>query len=235
MREIGVVISYGAIFLSFICYFFGFWTASNLIKSLETNSQKFVAFFLAFLSLVSFVSFSFGISVWHSAGNHFVQNCGDFSILRTNGSGSAYKNYYSDGITNYYSDGITINGYGNFNTCQEFAQSIFKVENCNIKPIFIKKSGQLNQYGQIEFSSKNFFKVRNLNSRNLTELINCLVEKGLEIKFNNGNSTTCLTNNVIIDLKENGEKLLDTMAFNIFGNPIVYNSLTQKYYFAEGC
>lgn len=192
-----------------------------------SNVQKFVAFFLAFLSLVSFVSFGFGISVWHSAGTHFVQNCGDFSILRTNGSGSTYKNYYSDGIT--------INGYENFNTCQEFAQSIVKVENCNIKPIFIKKSDQLSQYGQIEFSSKNFFKVRNLNSGDLTELINCLVEKGLEIKFNNGNSTVCLTNNVIIDLKENGERLLDVMAFNIFGNPIIYNSLTQKYYFANGC
>ena len=219
LREIIVFISCGAIFLSVICYFFGFWTTSNLIKLFETNSQKFIAFFLAFLSLVSFVCFSFGIAIWHGAGTHFVQNCGDFSILRTNGSGSTCKGYYSDEVR--------INGYGNFNTCQEFAQGIVKVENCSVKPIFIKKSDQLNQYCQIEFSSKNFFKVKNLNRENLTELINCLVEKSLEIKFNNGNSTVCLTNNVIIDLKENGERLLDVMTFNIFGNQIVYNILQK--------
>jgi hypothetical protein len=226
LKETGTFISYGVIILSIIFYFFGLWVSFDLIKKLQKSFTKIIAFLLIFLSLISFVFFCFGLFIWHSSGTHFVQNCGEFSIFRTYGSGSIYKIYYSDGVQ--------INSYGNFNTCQEFAQNITKVENCKIKPIFIKKSVKLSPYGQIEFDTKNFVKVKNLKSQDLTELINCLEEKGLEVKFNIGNSAMCSTNNAVIKLRGE-EKLLDVTAFNIFGNPIVYNSTTQKYYFAQGC
>jgi hypothetical protein len=56
-----------------------------------------------------------------------------------------------------------------------------------------KKSEKINQYCQTEFGDKNLSKIKNLNFQDLTELISCFQQKGLEIKFDIDNSTICLT------------------------------------------
>jgi len=224
LREIGVIISYGAIILSVICYVFGIWIIFGSIKRLKPNFQMFLALALSLLSLCSFVLFLVGVSIWHSAGTHFVQNCGDFSILRYNGSGSTYHAYYSDGVQ--------INSVAD--DCQTNSDNIKKVESCSVKPIFITKEFVEPPYTNIP--QKIYFtansNVRSLNSDNLTELINCLENNGLDIVSQDKLFCDNVDHTSILQADE---KLLDRILFFRFAVPIIYNETTKNYYFLKDC
>ena len=224
LRELSWIISYGAIFFSCFWYIFYFRRFYYLVAKISFGFQKISIILSILLSLTSFTFYGFGVYVWHFAGTHFVKNCGEFSILRYNGSGSTYSGYYSNGIQ--------INSVAD--DCQTSSKHINRIEICNIKPVFIAKKFIDLPYTNIP--QKIYFppssNVSNLDSNNLTSLINCLNENGMEIAFSI--SSFCKNYNLTNTLKSE-EKLLDRSFSNNFGNSIVYNSLTQKYRFVDEC